>query len=145
MKAYQPLFRTASKSCPDASVEIVLTCSVSNYRGAISSCSNSERLSLRAELKFEYLPYGLLFLLSPIFLCHKIKDGGYNSTVQAVLTHPKYTCTAVQGLHGHIPCMLAGTTQACQECGLIWKKPCCTVNKVPLTENSLLFTHNSRQ
>ena len=23
---------------------------------------------------------GLLFLLSPIFLCHKIKDGGYNNT-----------------------------------------------------------------
>ena len=21
----------------------------------------------------------------------------------------KYTCTAVQGLHGHIPCMLVGT------------------------------------
>ena len=25
-------------------------------------------------------PYGLLFLLSPIFHCHKIKDGGYNNT-----------------------------------------------------------------
>ena len=25
-------------------------------------------------------PKGLLFLLSPIFHCHKIKDGGYNNT-----------------------------------------------------------------
>ena len=24
-----------------------------------------------------HLPWGLLFLLSPIFLCHKIKDGGF--------------------------------------------------------------------
>ena len=27
-----------------------------------------------------HLPLGLLFLLSPIFHCHKIKDGGYNNT-----------------------------------------------------------------
>ena len=27
-----------------------------------------------------HLPQGLLFLLSPIFHCHKIKDGGYNNT-----------------------------------------------------------------
>ena len=27
-----------------------------------------------------HLPVGLLFLLSPIFHCRKIKDGGYNST-----------------------------------------------------------------
>ena len=27
-----------------------------------------------------HLPKGLLFLLSPIFLCHKIKDGGCNNT-----------------------------------------------------------------
>ena len=72
-------------------------CSVSN-RGAIPSCSNSKRLFSRAELKFEYLPYGLIFLLSLIFLCHKIKDGGYNSKVQAVFTCPKYTCAAVKGL-----------------------------------------------
>ena len=26
-----------------------------------------------------HLPKGVLFLLSPISLCHKIKDGGYNS------------------------------------------------------------------
>ena len=28
----------------------------------------------------EHLPQGLLFLLSPIFHCHKIKDGGHNNT-----------------------------------------------------------------
>ena len=26
-----------------------------------------------------HLPKGVLFLLSPIVLCHKIKDGGYNN------------------------------------------------------------------
>ena len=30
------------------------------------------------------------FLLSPIFYCHKIKDGGYNNS----FAHPKYACTA---------------------------------------------------
>ena len=34
----------------------------------------------RALLSPSHLPEGLLFLLSPIFLCHKIKDGGYNNT-----------------------------------------------------------------
>ena len=31
-------------------------------------------------LSFSHLLKGILFLLSPIFLCHKIKDGGYNNT-----------------------------------------------------------------
>ena len=32
------------------------------------------------EMSPSHLPLGLLILLSPIFHCHKIKDGGYNST-----------------------------------------------------------------
>ena len=41
-----------------------------------------------------HLPLGLLFLLSPIFHCHKIKDGGYNNTnTNNCFAHPKYACT----------------------------------------------------
>ena len=44
---------TASKSSPDVSVEIALTCSVRKTRD-IPSRSNSKRLPSRAELKFEF-------------------------------------------------------------------------------------------
>jgi len=38
---------------------------------------------------------GLLFLLCPIFHCHKIKDGGYNNYEhEQGFAHPKYACTA---------------------------------------------------
>ena len=39
---------------------------------------------------------GLLFLLSPIFHCHKIKDGGYNNITNTnkVFARLKYACTA---------------------------------------------------
>ena len=42
------------------------------------------------------IPYGLLFLLSPIFLSLKIKDGGYNTTnINKQLSPPqKYACSA---------------------------------------------------
>ena len=46
-------FSSASKSCPDASVEIALTFSLRNTRD-IPSRSNSKRLASRAELKFKF-------------------------------------------------------------------------------------------
>ena len=45
--------------------------------------------------------------------------------------------TQHQGLRGHTPCILVGTTQASQECGQFWEKPRYTVNRVPLTKNNL--------
>ena len=51
--------------------------------------------------------------------------------------------TQYQGLRGHMPCILVGTTQASQECGQIWEKPCYTVNRVPLTKNNLCRTNDT--
>ena len=45
--------------------------------------------------------------------------------------------TQHQGLRGHIPCILVGTTRASQECGQFLEKPWYTVNRVPLTKNNL--------
>ena len=38
-----------------------------------------------------HLPLGLLFLLSPIFHCHKIKDGGYNNRTQTTVSPTQNT------------------------------------------------------
>ena len=38
-----------------------------------------------------HLPLGLLFLLSPIVHCHKIKDGGYNNTNTSKVSPTQYT------------------------------------------------------
>ena len=59
-------------------------------------------LSPSSALVTNWLPYGLLFLLSPIFLCHKIKDGGYCVTnqgtiIQSLLKNKIRRCT----LTGH--------------------------------------------
>ena len=40
-------------------------------------------------LSSSHLPQGLLFLFSPIFHCHKIKDGGYNNTTNSNKVPPK--------------------------------------------------------
>ena len=161
-----PVGSTASKSSPDVSVEIALTCSVRKTRD-IPSRSNSKRLPSRAELKFEFrsaifwiqnkcfpqlrayenginninlqlidrhqstppsrtnqelrlpaygvsqknnvigqayfflplplpsllflpshLPSGLILLLSPIFLCHRIKDGGFIVAIRLTSFRP---------------------------------------------------------
>ena len=42
-----------------------------------------------------HLPYGLLFLLSPIFLCQKIKDGGYNNTNMYKVSPTQNTLQAI--------------------------------------------------
>ena len=44
-------------------------------------------------------PSGLLFVLSPIYLCHKIKDGGYNNTNMNKLS-PTQNTPAVQATWG---------------------------------------------
>ena len=45
-------------------------------------CSRKRHVETEEGRKWvpSHLPLGLLFLLSPIFHCNKIKDGGYNST-----------------------------------------------------------------
>ena len=52
-----------------------------------------------------HLPQRLLFLLSPIFHCHKIKDGGYNNfEYEQGFSHPKYA--ALQATMTHMICKL---------------------------------------
>ena len=43
-----------------------------------------------------HLPEGLLFLLSPIFHCHKIKDGGYNNITNTNKVSPTQITPALQ-------------------------------------------------
>ena len=42
-----------------------------------------------------HLPKGLLFLLSPIFHCHKIKDGGYNNITNTKKVSPTQNTPAL--------------------------------------------------
>ena len=43
-----------------------------------------------------HLPYGLLFLLFPIFHCHKIKDVGYNNITNTSKVSPTQNTPALQ-------------------------------------------------
>ena len=43
-------------------------------------------------------PVGLLFLLSPIFHCHKIKDGGYNNITNTNKVSPTQNTPALQAI-----------------------------------------------
>ena len=43
-----------------------------------------------------HLPWELLFLLSPIFHCHKIKDGGYNNITNTNKVSPTQNTPALQ-------------------------------------------------
>ena len=47
-------------------------------------------------LSLSHLPQGLLFLLSPIFHCHKIKDGGYNNITNTNRVSPTQNTPAMQ-------------------------------------------------
>ena len=63
---------------------------------AKAPCSNFPKRGGDGASQRRYLPYGLLFRLSPIFHCHKIKDGGYNNITNTnkVLPPQKNACTA---------------------------------------------------
>ena len=43
-----------------------------------------------------HIPQGLLFLVSPIFHCHKIKDGGYNNITNTNKVSPTQNTPALQ-------------------------------------------------
>ena len=56
-----------------------------------------------------HLPSGLILLLSPIFLCHRIKDGGFIVAIR--LTSPpkiRLHCRLIfqQQFHGRFPCQI---------------------------------------
>ena len=48
-----------------------------------------------------HLPLRLLVLLSPIFYCHKIKDGGYNNTNTNKVS-PTQNTPALQAIAGRV-------------------------------------------
>ena len=55
-----------------------------------------KRLPENTLLSPSYLPQGLLFLLFPIFHCHKIKDGGYNNITNTIKVSPTQNTPALQ-------------------------------------------------
>ena len=74
----------------DSHATIYLTCSADVF---LQFARESAMLKLPKERR---LPSELLFLLSPIFHCQKIKDGGYNNITNTnkSFAHAKYACSA---------------------------------------------------
>ena len=74
----------------DSHATINLACSADVF---LQFARESAMLKLPKERR---LPSELLFLLSPIFHCQKIKDGGYNNITNTnkSFAHTKYACSA---------------------------------------------------
>ena len=64
----------------------------------------NKRLACSARVFFERaICSRLLFLLSPIFHCHKIKDGGYNNITNTNKVSPTQNTPALQANKRRIP------------------------------------------